>query len=338
MRAKYLVVALLLFSAVGCHSQVPIQVRPGQASRRSSAAMVKQAFEYASKGATSDDRKFYELFKRKLNELAGEKPSAMTALESDPTYLKNLRAMAQDAANGKLEPNVVGGNPTPSGEFRDCVAITVDNERSSGVLIGWNVIATAAHCVSNENAIIRVHFGTNIERPDATYPVARANVHIYPGYDASKKYLHDLAILILSSDVNDPKPCPIAEPGVVDSSAYVRLAGFGIYDSNSGKNGVKHDVSVAVTSPACAKSREDTLYGCHKERELIAGKPLVGKDTCNGDSGGPAYVSKNNQWYVGSITSRPTDTAKQCGDGGIYVRIDREPYRSWIRSVPGAHW
>jgi secreted trypsin-like serine protease len=338
MKAKYLVVALCLFSAVGCRAQVPIQVGRGQVARQANAALISQAFEYASQGAPSDQQ-FYERFKRKLNELAGKQPEQPGELERDSDYLRNVRTMARDAANGKLEPNVVGGNPTPSNEFRDCVAIMVGGERSSGVLIGRNVIATAAHCVHGKtDKTIKVLFGSSIQSPEATYVVASGNVHVYPKYDANQNELHDLAILILSSDVSDPKPCPIAAPGVVDGSAYVRLAGFGIYDANTGKNGVKHDVSVAVTSPACAKSRENTLYGCHKDQELVAGKPLVGKDTCNGDSGGPAYVSIDNRWFVGSTTSRPTKTAKQCGDGGIYVRIDREPYRSWINSIPSAHW
>ena len=62
-------------------------------------------------------------------------------------------------------------------------------------------------------------------------------------------------------------------------------------------------------------------------------KPLLGKDTCSGDSGGPFYVTDGKSgWLLAGATSRSTKSAMAtCGDGGIYVRLDR--YREWISDV-----
>ena len=39
------------------------------------------------------------------------------------------------------------------------------------------------------------------------------------------------------------------------------------------------------------KGKSDAdVYGCHRDREIVAGKPLFLHDTCKGDSGGPFFV------------------------------------------------
>jgi endonuclease G len=62
---------------------------------------------------------------------------------------------------------------------------------------------------------------------------------------------------------------------------------------------------------------------------MVAGKPLLAKDSCTGDSGGPFYIAAGKGWLLAGATSRSTDSAVlPCGDGGIYMRLDR--YREWI--------
>jgi secreted trypsin-like serine protease len=68
--------------------------------------------------------------------------------------------------------------------------------------------------------------------------------------------------------------------------------------------------------------------------ELVAGRPLLARDSCTGDSGGPFYVQDGANWLLAAATSRATDSSmSNCGDGGVYVRVDR--YRSWIDSIAG---
>jgi endonuclease G len=71
-------------------------------------------------------------------------------------------------------------------------------------------------------------------------------------------------------------------------------------------------------------------YGCDRGLEMVAGKSLLAKDSCSGDSGGPFYVSDGSgEWLLAGATSRATKSAMStCGDGGVYVRLDK--YREWI--------
>ena len=79
----------------------------------------------------------------------------------------------------------------------------------------------------------------------------------------------------------------------------------------------------------------DPRFGAHVEYEFVAGAPFLDRDSCNGDSGGPAYVKADGAWYFVGATSRATaSTVRPCGDGGIYVRVGA--FQDWIRSVPGA--
>jgi endonuclease G len=102
--------------------------------------------------------------------------------------------------------------------------------------------------------------------------------------------------------------------------------------------GVKRQVDVPIASNDCRGSSaghdDHTAYGCDIGLEIVAGRPLLAQDSCNGDSGGPFYVLDKKKWVLAGVTSRATDSAMHnCGDGGIYVRVDR--YRSWIDGLPG---
>jgi secreted trypsin-like serine protease len=102
---------------------------------------------------------------------------------------------------------------------------------------------------------------------------------------------------------------------------------------------VKRFVDVPIASPLCKGTvdgeSDHASYGCDAGFELVAGKPLLAKDSCTGDSGGPFYIeAAPGEWQIAGATSRATNSApNDCGDGGIYVRLDR--YRSWIESIPG---
>jgi secreted trypsin-like serine protease len=102
--------------------------------------------------------------------------------------------------------------------------------------------------------------------------------------------------------------------------------------------GVKRQVDVPIASCSCEGMLDGVTdaraYGCDLGLEFVAGKPLLNKDSCTGDSGGPFYIEGPRGWLLGGATSRATNSApNDCGDGGIYVRVER--YLSWIRSLPG---
>ena len=79
-------------------------------------------------------------------------------------------------------------------------------------------------------------------------------------------------------------------------------------------------------------SAQANRLGFDADLEFVAGRKQLGKDTCNGDSGGPAYIRIGNTWKLAGTTSRATeDATHNCGDGGIYGRVDK--HREWIDNI-----
>jgi secreted trypsin-like serine protease len=118
---------------------------------------------------------------------------------------------------------------------------------------------------------------------------------------------------------------------MLEGAGTVRLAGYGNTDVfSSGGYGIRRMVDVPLAS-------DDPKYGADVTTEFVAGAPFLDRDSCNGDSGGPAYVHAQGGWYLVGATSRATaSTVRPCGDGGIYTRV--RAFDDWIRSIPGAKW
>jgi secreted trypsin-like serine protease len=146
----------------------------------------------------------------------------------------------------------------------------------------------------------------------------------------------------LEQAVDTVAPRKLATKAIADEATDGRVVGFGATDASGMFGyGVKRFVDVPAASPSCRRQvdgKDDSVtYGYDVGLELVAGRPLLEQDSCNGDSGGPFYVlDKTGAWVLAGATSRATDSAMHgCGDGGVYVRIDR--YRTWIDGLAGVN-
>jgi secreted trypsin-like serine protease len=200
-------------------------------------------------------------------------------------------------------------------------------------LIASNVVLTAGHCV---DFATRVFFGNDVTKPGKVVRVKKRVRH--PQYHKGKH--NDLMVLVLEEKVETVKPCKLAAKSVIDKATDGRVIGFGHVDPMGMFGyGIKRFVDVPIASPACrgkVDGQDDNVtYGCDVGLEIVAGRPLLERDSCKGDSGGPFYVlGKNEEWLLAGATSRATDSAMHtCGDGGVYVRVER--YRAWIDNIPG---
>jgi secreted trypsin-like serine protease len=306
-------------------------------------ALVKKSIAHAEAVAGDDDERFVrelrgEFFaKQKKATRALHVVSARSSLVGDPSvqiyddprFIANARDLARQTTAGA---RVIGGTTVKAKGFPDCVAVGSDTQWGcTGTLIGRNAVLTAGHCAQFAT---RVFFGNDVGKKGKVVGVKERFRH--PQYHKSRH--NDLMVLILEESVT-AAPRPIADPDLIDNAPHGRVVGFGSTDVNGMFGyGIKRQVDVPIASPSCSGSihgqDDHAAYGCDLGVEIVAGKPLLERDSCNGDSGGPFYVAEGGSWLLAGATSRATDSAvSNCGDGGVYVRVDK--YVNWIKSIPG---
>jgi secreted trypsin-like serine protease len=243
--------------------------------------------------------------------------------------LKKLGLLALIALSASLahadDNFIIGGVEIQNGDpiLTSTVLLYDGSYLCTGSLIAEDLIVTAAHCVLKPINVKKLHvfFTTSLSQPGAAngaLPVveAIANPNYNPKSDVNN---NDIAMI----KINGPLPSGygpaqlMSRNDALQTGETVVLAGFG--ESNptaaSGQQngaGTLRKVDVQIQNAQFSPT------------EVLVNQ-TQGGGACHGDSGGPAFASRNGQLLLWGITSRayPDNQAAavDCNQGSVYTDI-----------------
>ena len=250
------------------------------------------------------------------------------------------------ASASSIRPNIVGGTQvTDQSKVPFLVQLYA---AGTGVECGGSVIAptwilTAGHCQEVVSKITAI--GGSLVAGTGTKLKIKAH-YVHPQFaETNNGVSYDFMLLELSAPINfaSSKIQPIAlattdvaNRGLADPGQLMTVAGWGDLKENAGDYPTNaYSVQVPIVSQQDANA-SNAYNGEIGDSSLAAGYPNGGKDSCDGDSGGPLFVFdpvQNKNVLIGVVSFG--DGCAQAHKYGIYGRVTAG--YDWITQTMAAH-
>lgn len=242
------------------------------------------------------------------------------------------------ATNG-VETAIIGGSEAQTGQFPTVVALAAQGGPTayqvfcSGTLVAPDIVLTAAHCQEVEDQIGTIWVIVDGMRPQEGQGTAIEVTQSVrdPSWDSLNVFGVDVAVLFLATPVTDRPPSPIMLTPLAAGDA-ITAVGYGTADvDDGGSAGVQRYLAEEATIDCndtieflldqWQMSQDDLDYALGG-RELgdlaVCTNMADNTGVCFGDSGGPAFASRDGVLEVAGVASFVSDG--DCANYGFHAR------------------
>ncbi|XP_052603299.1 coagulation factor IX isoform X2 [Peromyscus californicus insignis] len=250
---------------------------------------------------------------------------------TDSTILDNVTENSESLNDFT---RVVGGENAKPGQIPWQVILNGEIEAfCGGAIINEKWVVTAAHCLKPGDKIEVVAGEYNIDEKEDTEQrrnVIRTIPHHH--YNATiNKYSHDIALLELDKPlILNSYVTPICVANREYTNIFLKfgsgyVSGWGKVFNKGRQASILQYLRVPLVDRAtCLRSTTFSIYN----NMFCAGYREGGKDSCEGDSGGPHVTEVEGTSFLTGIISWGEECAIK-GKYGIYTKVSR--YVNWLK-------
>lgn len=221
-------------------------------------------------------------------------------------------------------PFIIDGRPATDNDAVTAHTVSIFSHPGSsgctGVIIAPHAVLTAAHCTANSD-YFNIYFAKYFFAANSELTISTKNKIVHEDYSEGE---NDLAILFFEQDLpTGYSPVSLAkDPKDSATGQELIIAGYGVTKKTWLPSGDSYGTLNVGRSKIAFRLFDQSRFYTMNIRDQAS--------VCYGDSGGPAFIEKNNNLYLVGISSQGdwVPPIPACTFGANWTRISY--YYDWI--------